>query len=374
MEGKTEIHKGLITPRKLEFGANKAFEVELRRRVDAFFKETGRRKRDCWQMYVKSIIILCCFVILYVLLVFKATMLWQAVPLAILLGLTTAAIGFNIQHDGGHKSYSGYPWVNKVASMTLDLIGGSSYVWHWKHGLIHHLYVNITGYDTDINLGFLGRLSPHQKRYPFYRWQHFYLWPFYGLLAIKWHLFDDFWNVSIGRIGRHPLPRPKGWDLSLFVGGKALFLTYVFVIPLLFHPLSHVIPFYIGIELMLGVLLSAVFQVPHCREGADFPLPRQDTGKMENPWAVHQAQVTADFARRERVATWLLGGLNYHIEHHLFPVICHVNYPSMSKIVEETCRDFGVRYQTFSTFRAGVASHYRWLREMGLPEENAPVG
>lgn len=85
---------------------------------------------------------------------------------------------------------------------------------------------------------------------------------------------------------------------------------------------------------------------------------------MERPWAVHQVNVTVDFARRNRVLTWLLGGLNYHKEHHLFPLICHVNYPAISPVVQETCREFGVSYSEHPSFLSGIACHYRWLRTM----------
>jgi linoleoyl-CoA desaturase len=72
-----------------------------------------------------------------------------------------------------------------------------------------------------------------------------------------------------------------------------------------------------------------------------------------------------NFARRSRIQSWLLGGLNFQIEHHLFPRVCHVNYPVISNLVEQTCRDFGVRYAEHASFRAGLLSHFRWLRRMG---------
>ena len=186
-------------------------------------------------MYLKTAIHLTVFAASYVLLVFFASTWWQAFPLTVLLGLTIAGIGFNIQHDAGHHAYSNHRWINKLMAMTLDLVGGSSYIWHWKHGVFHHTYVNITGHDSDIDLGAIGRLTPHQKRYRFHRWQHFYLWPLYGFLAIKWQLATDFHEVITGRIGRHRIPRPKGWDLVIFLGGKAAFFTLAFVIPLMFH-------------------------------------------------------------------------------------------------------------------------------------------
>jgi len=103
------------------------------------------------------------------------------------------------------------------------LLGGSSYVWARKHNSIHHSLTNITGQDDDINVGFLGRLSPHQPRLKLHRLQHLYLWVLYGFLAIKWHLIDDFHDVLTGRIGTHRIPRPRGRDLVILLGGKAVF-------------------------------------------------------------------------------------------------------------------------------------------------------
>jgi linoleoyl-CoA desaturase len=353
--------------RSLKFAGNIDFQVEVRRRVDDFFRTTGRRQRDCPQMYLKTVILIASFTGSYALLVFVAQTWWQALPLAILLGLVTAAIGFNVQHDGSHNAYSNHEWVNKMMAMSLDVIGGSSYHWHWKHVVFHHTYVNITGQDTDIDLGGLGRLTPHRRWLWFYRWQQYYLWPLYGLMAINWHLVGDFRDVIPGRIGEHRLPRPKGWDLFVLLAGKASFLALAFGIPLLFHSAWVVGLFYVAASVVLGVVLSVVFQLAHCVEQAEFPLPRNDTGRIENSWAIHQVETTVDFARRSRLAAWLLGGLNFQIEHHLFPRVCHVNYPAISNLVQQTCREFGLRYSEHESIWSGLASHFRWLRCMGMP-------
>ena len=150
--------------RRLTFARDNRFQSELRRRVDEYFRRTGRRQRDCPQMYLKTGIILASFAGLYFMLVFVAATWWQALPLAIMLGLSMAGIGFNIEHDGGHQAYSNHAGVNRLMAMTMDLIGASSYVWHWKHVVVHHTYTNLTGHDANIELGFLGRLTPHQKR------------------------------------------------------------------------------------------------------------------------------------------------------------------------------------------------------------------
>lgn len=356
---------------RVTFGRDNSFQVELRRRVDEYFQRTGRPQRDCPQMYLKTAIILAVFAGLYLLLVFVAATWWQALPLAILLGVSMATIGFNIEHDGGHQSYSNYAWVNRLMAMTLDLIGASSYVWHWKHDVVHHTYVNITGHDADIDVGVFGRLTPHQKRFGFHRWQHFYLWPLYGVNVIKWHLYDDFRDVILGRIGAHRMPRPKRWELASFIGAKALFLTMAFVVPLLVHRSWTVLLFYGVTVFVAGVFVSVVFQLAHCVEEAEFPLPHEDSNSVESAWAIHQVETTVDFARRNKVESWLLGGLNFQIEHHLFPRVCHVNYPAISKLVELTCREYGVKYREHISFRAGLVSHFRWLRRMGAPAEAA---
>jgi linoleoyl-CoA desaturase len=352
---------------RVTFGRDNRFQVELRRRVEEYFRRTGRPQRDCPQMYLKTALILAVFAGLYFLLVFVAATWWQALPLALLLGLSMAAIGFNIEHDGGHQAFSNHAGVNRLAALTLDLIGASSYVWHWKHVVLHHTYVNITGHDSDINLGPVGRLTPHQPRFRFHRWQHFYLWPLYGVNVIKWHVYDDFRDVILGRIGSHRMPRPGRWALLSFICGKALFLTMAFAVPLLVHRLWIVFLFYGVAVIVAGVVISVVFQLAHCVEEAEFPLPRAGSGSVENAWALHQVETTVDFARRSRVVSWLLGGLNFQIEHHLFPRVCHVNYPAISPIVEQTCLEFGVQYREHNTFRAGLASHFRWLRRMGTP-------
>jgi linoleoyl-CoA desaturase len=349
----------------VRFARDTAFQVEIRRRVEEYFRATGRRQRDCWPMYLKTVLLLATFATSYVLLVFVAQNWWHGLLLSILLGLSAAGIGFNVQHDGGHQAYSSSSWINRVMALTLELIGGSSYLWHWKHVVLHHTYANITGHDTDIDLGGLGRFTPHQKRRAYHRWQHVYLWPLYGLLAIKWQLVDDFRKVASGRISGQPVPRPMGWDLVIFVAGKAVFFTLAFGMPLLVHPVAAVLVGYVVAAVVAGAVLSVVFQVAHCVEEAQFPVPRADTGRIEHAWAVHQVETTVNFARRSRVVTWLLGGLNFQVEHHLFPRICHVNYPAISQIVEATCRDFGIAYAEHRSFRAGIASHFRWLRRMG---------
>jgi len=333
--------------------------------VEARIRELGIRERDCPRMYLKTGIVLAGFALSYIALVFVAQSWWQALPLALFLGFATAEIGFNIQHDGGHRAYSDHAWVNKLMAMTLDMVGGSSYVWRWKHAVFHHMYVNVAGHDTDIELGVFGRLSPEQPHHSIYRWQQWYLWPLYGVMVIKWHFYDDFRDVILGRMGVNPFPRPRGWDLVTFIGGKLVFFTLAFGVPLLFHPFWVVALFYVIAVAVTGIALSVVFQLAHAVEEANFPALQPGTTYIAEPWAVHQVSASVDFAQRDRLVSWLVGGLNFQIEHHLFPTLSHVNYPAIVGIVEQTCREYGVPYTAHRSFGAAVASHFRWLRQMG---------
>ena len=349
---------------RVKFASDEVFLKLLRQRVDAMFETTRRRRRDCVEMYIKTAVVFGWFAMSYVLLVFWATSWWQASLLAISLGTALAGIGFTIQHDGSHASYSSRKWVNNLMAMSLDLIGGSSYYWQKKHNNVHHIFTNITGHDGDIELGALGRLSPHQPHLSFHRLQHLYLWVPYGLVTIKWQLYDDFRSLFGGKMGQFNIDRPKGRNLWVFVIGKITFFTLAFVIPMLMHQWYWVLLFFLMASFVQGWLLSIVFQLAHCVEEADFPIPDSDSG-MENSWAIHQVETTVNFATRNRPLTWFTGSLNHQVEHHLFPKICHVNYPAIAVIVEQTCREVGVKYSSHETFWSSLKSHFRWLKKMG---------
>jgi linoleoyl-CoA desaturase len=234
------------------------------------------------------------------------------------------------------------------------------------------MYTNIDGRDDDINVGFLARISPHQRRRGLHRFQHVYLWILYAFLPMKWQLVDDFYNVATGRIAGTRMARPKGWNLGVFVAGKAFFFFFALVLPMLLHPFWVVIALYALACFVLGVVLSVVFQLAHIVEEASFPQPDLETGRLEASFAEHQLSTTVDFARGNRLLSWYVGGLNFQIEHHLFPRVCHVHYPKIARLVERSCRKAGIEYLSNPSVRVAIASHYRWLKAMG--RRPAPSG
>jgi linoleoyl-CoA desaturase len=360
-----------VSRRRLSFSGDNVFRGELTARVNAYFQTMGLSRRDVGAWYAKAATILATFTVSYALLVFVASTWWQAVLLTVLLALSVVGIGFNIMHDGSHRAVSRHRTVNRLMAHSLDIVGGSSYLWHWKHDVLHHTYANITGHDMDVTLGALTRFTPHQPRYAHQRWQHWYVWILYGLLVVKWQFYDDFRVLLTGKIGPHQITRPRGLNLVMLLLGKLVFVVLGFVIPLLLHPIWVFIPLYALFAIVLALVLSIVFQLAHVVEAASFPAVPAGERSIDRSWAEHQIQCTVNFCHGNRVVTWLLGGLNYQIEHHLFPGICHCNYPALSRIVKPTCEEFGIPYNEHASFWAGLCSHARWLKQLGKAESAA---
>jgi linoleoyl-CoA desaturase len=351
----------------LTFAADRGFHGEVKRRVLGYFEQTGLSPRDGPRMYLKTAVLLLWFAASYLLLVFAAATWWQAGLLSFSLALAMAGIGFGIQHDANHGAYSNHGGINRLMGLTLDLLGASSYVWNFKHNLSHHTYTNLVGADDDIDFRPFARLSPAQPRYRFHRFQQFYLWALYWFLFPKWNFIDDFKSVIRGRIAGHRFARPTGGRLVELLIGKTLFCGWAFVVPALFHAWWVVLLFYVATSVVLGSTLAVVFMLAHCVEEAAFPAPLPGSERLPDAWAVHQVQSTVDFGRNSRLLTWYVGGLNFQIEHHLFPRISHLHYPRIAKIVEKVCAEFNVRYAVHDGFFGALASHWRWLGRMGRP-------
>ena len=305
------------------------------------------------------------FLFLYIHLVFFTPMAIIAIIECVLLGGIVAAIGFNVMHDGAHGSFSKYKGVNLLAAFSLNILGGNSFMWNVKHNVIHHAYTNIDGVDDDIDIQPWMRMSSTQKKYSMHKYQHLYFWILYSLFYIFWIFVLDYQKYFKRQVGNIPLKKMSLGDHLVFWGFK-VFHAFLFVgLPIyLLGFTSWVIGFCI-FTLFAGFVLSIVFQLAHTVEHTSFPQPDVATGKLEDEWAVHQLKTTANFATNNKVVSWLVGGLNFQIEHHLFPKISHVHYPAISKIIRKACEDYGISYIEYSKVRYAVASHVAYLRQMG---------
>ena len=268
-------------------------------------------------------------------------------------------------HDGAHGGYSKNKTINYIMGFTLDLMGGSQMLWRPKHNILHHTYTNLDELDTDLETHGLLRLSPGQKWRSFHRYQHWYAFILYSFMSLSWVFYSDFAKFSKGYIGNYKLPRFSNWDVALFFLTKILYLGYMLVLPSFFHPLSHVLVGFVLIHMIFSCCLALLFQLAHTVEGTTFPKPDSSSGTFEQEWARHQVETTVNFAPSSKWAAWAFGGLNYQIEHHIFPRLSHIHYPTISTIVEATCREFGLAYTSYPSVGAAILAHFRFLQKMG---------
>ncbi len=344
------------------------FHDALIERAEAYFKNNNIRQTGNFKLYHKTIVLGLALVANYITLVFFTPPGWLAIMLCALLGITFATIGFNVMHDGAHGSYSQNKYVNNIMAFSLSLMGGSSFMWKAKHNLIHHSFTNIEGVDEDIDVKPWMRVNDQQPRYWFHRFQHIYWVMLYGVTYFMWVFFMDFQKYFKKRIGDIPLGRMKLKDHLGFWASKITYLSVFIIIPIFKVGLLDTVIGYAITSFVTGLVIAVVFQLAHIVTDTSFPQPDEQTNKIEQEWALHQVNTTANFATNNKFVSWMVGGLNFQVEHHLFPRISHIHYPEISKLVRDTCKEFNVRYIEYPTVLSAIKAHVSHLRDLGKAE------
>lgn len=346
------------------------FHTTLNKRVHGYFLNQKITKHANTEMVIKTFVMYAIYFSPYLLIVTSTvTSTWALLGLAILMGIGMSGIGLSVMHDANHGAYSQKPWLNKTIGYSLNLLGGNAFNWKIQHNVLHHSFTNIYKEDEDIDNGGMIRLSPSSPWKPMHRFQYIYAWFLYGLMTITWVSIKDIRQIlrydKLGLAGKQGANIKREW--AIMIGTKLIYFAYIFVIPLLFTTLAwwQVL---IGDLIMLyvaGFILAIIFQPAHVTPTNEFPIPDEDSF-IENNWAVHQLLTTTNFGNKSRWFSWFVGGLNFQIEHHLFPNICHVHYRKIASIIRETALEFGVPYHSATTFIQALAGHARMLRQLGL--------
>jgi len=352
----------------VQFNNQKApFFKSLKAKVDNYFLTA---KVDCSgnaKLYLKGALQLGIAAALYVTLVFFTPPAWVALLLCATLGVMLSLLGFNIMHEGGHQSFSKYKWLNKASAYFLNVLGGNTYFWKIKHNLNHHTYTNIDGMDSDIDAEPFMRLHEGQPRRWFHRFQHIYWFILYGISYFVWIFYHDFQKYFTGKIAPITAERKKMEmkEHIIFWVTKLLYIAVYIVVPILMVGFIKTLIGFAVICFACGFSISIVFQLAHVVEGTAFPKVDETTQKIEQEWAIHQINTTADFVTKNKWVCWMLGGLNFQVEHHLFPKVSHVHYPAIRKLVKETCAEFKVNYIEFPTTRQAIYSHLMHIKRLG---------
>jgi linoleoyl-CoA desaturase len=344
------------------------FWKTLKDEVNLYFKKTNKEKTGNGVLYFKTGLFLTGFVATYLVLMMVEMPVVPSLLMCGLLGFFGASIGFNIMHDACHGSYSNKKWVNEIVGLSMNLIGSNAFLWKQKHNVIHHTYTNIDGVDDDIQKSPLLRHCKTQVWKPAHRFQHIYMFFLYGVSSIFWAFVTDVQKYFSDKIGSHKRWKMPIHEHFIFWISKLYYVIVFCAIPIYIHGFGVWLIGYFAMNFIFGTWLSVVFQLAHVVEITEFEKPEENQTLKIDDWAVHQIRTTADFAPNNKIISFLVGGLNFQVVHHLFPHVSHVHYPAIQKIVAETCQKFGIDYHCNPTMIAALASHVKTMRILGSGE------
>lgn len=348
----------------------------LKQRVDDYFEVNKLSKHANASMVIKTFILLSGYIIPFFCLLKFQVSFPESLLLWAIMGISVAGIGMSVMHDANHSAYSGNEKINYLVGHTLNLAGGSVFNWKLQHNILHHTYTNISGMDEDIQDRLVLKFSPHSKTKWYHKFQPFYVFFFYGLLTAYWVFLKDIIQIfQFSKNGVSPLTRKETIIAVLKMSAfKLIYIFTLLVMPTLFFniPLYQVLIGFFLMHFLEGVILSFVFQMAHTVEGTTHPLPNE-SNTIENDWAIHQMNTTVDFSPKSKLISWYVGGLNFQVEHHLFPRICHVHYPEIAKIVKQTADEFGIPYLVNPTFFSALKSHLNALKKFGTMPKASEV-
>ncbi|HTF06393.1 MAG TPA: acyl-CoA desaturase [Bacteroidia bacterium] len=350
------------------------FQV-LHQRVDQYFKTEQVSKFGNTGMVIKTICMFALYLTPFFLMLFGVfSGNWGVILGYFMMGLGMAGIGLCIMHDANHGSYSKNKRINTLLSYSLNFVGGHNNNWQMQHNHLHHTYTNIEGHDEDIAPVGVLRFSPHAPLKKIHRFQFIYAWFFYCLMSFMWVTTKDF--NQLNRYNKMGLLKQRGLnynkELFIIIASKIFYYAYIVALPLIFFKCAWwIIPIGFMIkQFTSGLILACIFQPAHVVEATTFPMP-DPTGHMETDWSIHQLFTTANFAPKNRILSWFVGGLNYQVEHHLFPAISHVHYRKIAPIVKQTAQEFDLPYHSEPHFVGALWSHTKMLWRLG--REEAPA-
>ena len=358
---------------KIRFVANdkseQQFTAALRRNVNNYFKENNISNKANLEMKVKTAIMLALYIVPFVAVLSFHFNPFVALLLVVIMGIGLAGVGMSVMHDAAHGSYSSKEWVNRLFASTMYILGSDVYNWKIQHNVLHHTYTNIDGLDHDIESKGPIRLSDNSPLKWIHKHQYIHAFFFYGLMTLTKLLNDFVLQIRYHKAGLTKKSKISPfWAYTRMILIKVTYALVVIMLPIWIgnYSIGQVILGFVIMHWVAGFILSTVFQLAHVVEGATQPMPDKD-GIIANDWTVHELMTTANFARNNRLLNWYIGGLNFQIEHHLFPYICHVHYPKISPIVEQTAIEFGYPYNKKPTLADALVSHVRRLKELGRP-------
>lgn len=334
------------------------FYTLLKRRVEEHL-QSKHIGGDSLLMFMKTALVIIGWAVSYYF-----SMIQGWIVAALFLGFFHSHIGISIGHDATHGAYSKKSSISEFFAKAFDVMAASTVVWQHQHNIGHHPHSNIDEdeqYDPDSRSGApMVRLSPNQPWRPYHRYQHYYIWPLIAGMSLKWYLNDiralvrrKYMTIEFFEVLSSDIVSVAFW--------KSFFLLYGVLVPFMFHPWWRASAIITILVMVVSYYTVLMFAVNHLTDVSEFPNKSWQT----RDWAKLQVLTSTNFANDSTLWTWLSGGLNFQIEHHLFPSLCHVHLAEIAPIVKKTCEEYKVQYVTFPSYFAAFYGHYKHLKQLG---------
>lgn len=348
---------------------DRQFVVTLRKNVNDYFKENNISTKANAAMIIKTIALISIYLVPYILILTISMSPLIALSLTVIMGIGIAGVGMGVMHDACHGAYSKKNWINNLLAGSLYLLGSNVLNWKIQHNVLHHTYTNLSGLDEDIAEKGPIRLAEQSPLKWYHRYQYIYAFIFYGLMTLTMLTNDFFRLITYEKAGlvKAQNKNVKNEFTKMLIR-KTIYLLIILGLPIWLTDFKWY-QIFIGFFIMhwvASIILSFVFQMAHVVEGAEQPIVKDE---LQTEWHIHQLNTTSDFARNNHFLNWYVGGLNFQIEHHLFPNICHIHYTKIAPIVERTAKEFGVTYNLKPSFKSALMSHIIRLKELGKPNK-----
>ncbi|MBL7812054.1 MAG: acyl-CoA desaturase [Bacteroidetes bacterium] len=343
----------------------------LRSGAEAYFTEQSIHKQANTGMKIKLVVMLGLYAIPYFFILGELyTGLLSFLCLWVIMAAGMTGVGAGIMHDANHGALARENRQNHWMGKIICLLGVDQLNWKIQHNILHHTYTNIEGHDDSLHGGKLLRFSPHQPWLPHHRYQQFYAWFLYPLQTVVWFLVTDFVRLrhyrKTGMLPDQGKHYARLW--AELLGWKCVYALCLLIIPMvcISAPWWWVVAGFLLMQCITGFFLSLVFLCSHIVPLCNYPLPDKGN-RMESHWLVHEMHTSANYAMCGKWFTWFVGGLNFQVEHHLFPHVCHVHYPALSVLVKDAAEKYGVPYNSYRYFSTAIRAHARMLKSLGKP-------
>ena len=334
---------------------------DLKQEVYSFLLEKGIPvKRPKMMLFKASFLWTLWFISYGLFLFFGRESLASAILLTLPWTFIMLVIQLSVMHDASHGAVSDHTWVNRLMTFSISFLGGSALLWRNQHCQAHHSFTNVHGSDHDIDTNGLLRLHPEQDLKWYHQYQHFYAWLLYPLFILSWIWWGDFRDIfnNTYSIGSKRMKQVivevilvKAWHSFLFLAVPMYFFGSLWV---------TVSCYLLGFSI-LGLFMVVIFQLAHVTGIQALP----NRPRNEDDWILKQVSTTADFSVKNHFLTWCTGGLNFQVEHHLFPLMGHINYPIVQPIVKRYCLKNGLPYLAQSSLYSAIKGHQRHLVNLG---------